>query len=257
MNKIINYPFKIFILFFENFGKFIFLLSKIFKRIDSKKIFFDNVLNQMIILGNKSVPIVILTSLFTGMVSSVQAAYQMESSLVPIWYIGSLVGETVLLELAPVITCLVLAGRVGATITAEIGSMRVSEQIDALETLSIDPIEYLITPRIVAGLIMFPVLIVIADLFGISGGIIACETSLNVDAYQFLKGLRTWFVPWDVIYGIIKGLCFGLAITSISCFYGFYTKGGSEGVGKSTTSTVVVSCIAIMILDFILASLIL
>ena len=104
MNKIINYPFKIFILFFENFGKYIFLLSKIFKRIDSKKIFFDNVLNQMIILGSKSVPIVILTSLFTGMVSSVQAAYQMESSLVPIWYIGSLVGETVLFELAPVIT---------------------------------------------------------------------------------------------------------------------------------------------------------
>ena len=104
---------------------------------------------------------------------------------------------------------------------------------------------------------MFPVLIIIADLFGISGGIIACETSLNVDAYQFLKGLRTWFVPWDVIYGIIKGLCFGLAITSISCFYGFYTEGGSEGVGKSATSTVVVSCIAIMILDFILASLIL
>ena len=135
--------------------------------------------------------------------------------------------------------------------------MRVSEQIDALETLSIDPVEYLITPRIVAGLIMFPVLIIIADFFGISGGIIACETSLNVDAYQFLKGLRTWFVPWDVIYGIIKGLCFGLAITSISCFYGFYTKGGSEGVGKSATSTVVVSCIAIMILDFILASLIL
>ena len=188
MNKIINYPFKIFISFFENFGKYIFLLSKVFKKIDSKKIFFENVVNQMIILGSKSVPIVILSSLFTGMVSSVQAAYQMESSLVPIWYIGSLVGETVLLELAPVITCLVLAGRVGATITAEIASMRVSEQIDALETLSINPIEYLITPRLVAGFIMFPILIIIADFFGIAGAIIACESSLNIDAYQFLKG---------------------------------------------------------------------
>ena len=257
MNKIVNYPLKVFILFFENFGKFFFLLSRIFKKIDNRKIFFDNILNQMISLGSKSVPIVILTSLFTGMVSSVQAAYQMESSLVPIWYIGSLVGETVLLELAPVITCLVLAGRVGATITAEIGSMRVTEQIDALETLSINPVEYLITPRIIAGIIMFPVLIIIADCFGILGGIIACETSLNLEAYQFLKGLRTWFIPWDAIYGLIKGLCFGVAIISISCFYGFYTEGGSAGVGKSATSTVVVSCIAIMIIDFILASLLL
>ena len=141
----------------------------------------------MVLLGSKSIPIVILTSFFTGMVASVQAAYQMESSLVPSWYIGSLVGETILLELAPVITSLVLAGRIGATITAEIGAMRVTEQIDALQTLSIDPVEYLITPRIFAALLMFPVLTVIADVFGIVGGMYASYNSVGVDSYQFLK----------------------------------------------------------------------
>ena len=251
------YPFKIILIFFESFGKYLMFLSLIFQKIDSRKLLFDNSINHMINIGSKSIPIVVLTSLFTGMVSSVQAVYQMESSLVPSYYIGSLVGETLLLELAPVITCLVLAGRVGATITAEIGSMRVSEQIDALETLSINPIEYLVTPRMIASLIMFPVIIVVADVFGLLGGIIAANNSMGVDSYQFLKGFKMWFVPWDAWYGIIKGLCFGMAITSIACYYGFYTSRGSTGVGKSTTSTVVSSCISIMILDYILASLLL
>ena len=257
MANLLSYPFKLIINLFEGLGRYFLLLSKIFKPIDSKDQFITNCLNQMIILGSKSIPIVILTSLFTGMVASVQAAYQMESTLVPLWYIGSLVGETVLLELAPVITCLVLAGRIGATITAEIGAMRVTEQIDALETLSIDTVEYLISPRIFAALIMFPVLIIIADVFGIIGGIIASINSVGIDSYQFLKGFKTWFKPWDAWYGLIKGLCFGLAITSIACYQGYYTTGGATGVGKSTTSTVVISCVAIVFLDYILAAILL
>ena len=243
--------------FFESFGKYLIFISLIFRNIESKNLFINNSINQMINIGSRSIPIVILTSLFTGMVSSVQAVYQMESTLVPAYYIGSLVGETLLLELAPVITCLVLAGRVGATITAEIGSMRVSEQIDALETLSINPIEYLVSPRMLAAAVMFPVIIIVADVFGLLGGILAANNSIGVDSYQFLKGFKMWFVPWDAWYGIIKGFCFGMAITSISCYYGFYTTGGSIGVGKSTTSTVVISCVAIMIIDYILASLLL
>jgi len=257
MRRILYYPIKTILSLFENIGRYAMFLSLIFKKIDSKNIFFENSINQMISIGTKSIPIVILTSLFTGMVSAVQAAYQMESSLVPTWYIGSLVGETLLLELAPVITCLVLAGRVGATITAEIGSMRVTEQIDALETLSIDPIEFLISPRILAAFIMFPVLIVVADIFGIIGGIIAATSSVGIDSYQFLKGFKTWFKPWDAWYGMIKGLSFGLAITTIACYCGFYTEGGSKGVGTSTTTTVVISCVAIMILDYVLASILL
>ena len=105
--------------------------------------------------------------------------------------------------------------------------------------------------------IMFPVLIIIADVFGIIGGIIASINSVGIDSYQFLKGFKTWFKPWDAWYGLIKGLCFGLAITSIACYFGYYTTGGSQGVGRATTSTVVVSCISIMIIDFILASILL
>ena len=130
-----------------------------FRSIDTWHKYTSNIINQMIIIGSKSIPIVIITSFFSGMVTSVQGAYQMTTSLVPKWYIGGIVGESVLLELAPVITGLVLAGRVGANITAEIGTMRVTEQIDALETLSIDPVAYLIVPRVLSGIVMFPVLV--------------------------------------------------------------------------------------------------
>ena len=242
---------------FEGVGRFFYLMANIFRSYKSWSSFYPNSINQMITLGVQSIPIVILTSFFTGMVSSVQAAYQMESTITPKWYVGSLVGETILLELAPVITALVLAGKIGATITAEIGTMRVTEQIDALETLSVDPVAYLVFPRILAAFVMFPVIIIIADTCGIIGGIIASMNSLDLAPYQFMKGFKMWFKPWDAWYGIIKGLSFGLAITSISCYFGYYTKGGAAGVGKSTTSTVVVSCIAIMILDYVLASLLL
>ena len=241
----------------EHFGRYCSLIANIFRSYNSWYDLMPKSVDQMIYIGTRSIPIVILTSFFTGLVSSVQAAYQMESTITPKWFVGSLVGETILLELAPVITALVLAGRIGATITAEIGTMRVTEQIDALETLSIDPIAYLVFPRVFAALVMFPIIIIIADVFGILGGIVAANNTLDVDTYQFMKGFKMWFKPWDAWYGIIKGLSFGLAITSISCYFGFYTKGGAQGVGNSTTSTVVTSCVAIMILDYILASLLL
>ena len=242
---------------FEGIGKYFTLMAEIPRSYLSWKKFLPESIDQMVYIGTKSLPIVMLTSFFTGMVSSVQAAYQMESTLTPKWFVGSLVGETILLELAPVITALVLAGRIGATIAAEIGTMRVTEQIDALETLSIDPVGYLIFPRLLASIIMFPVIIIVADTFGIIGGILASISALDVDVYQFLKGFKMWFKPWDAWYGIIKGLSFGIAITTIACYFGYYTKGGAEGVGKSTTATVVNSCIAIMILDYVLASLLL
>ena len=257
MIKILKFLATRIISLFESFGRYSMLITNIFRSYNSWGLYINNTIDQMILIGTKSIPIVILTSFFTGMVSSVQAAYQMESSITPKWVIGSLVGETMLLELAPVITSLVLAGKIGATIAAEIGTMRVTEQIDALESLSIDPVAYLVFPRMLAALVMFPILTIIANVFGISGGIIAATTTLDIDSYQFIKGLRAWFKPWDAWYGIIKGLSFGLAITSISCYFGFYTKGGAAGVGRSTTSSVVCSCIAIMILDYVLASLLL
>ena len=208
-------------------------------------------------IGILSIPIVILTSLFSGMVTSVNAAYQMETGLIPNWYVGGIVGESVLMELAPMLTALVMTGRIGATIAAEIGTMRVTEQIDALESLSFDPVSYLILPRIIAAIFMFPMLVIVSDCFGIFGGFMAAMSSMDLTATEFLRGLRSWFRPWDAWFGLIKGLFFGIAITSISCYQGYYTSGGANGVGKSTTAAVVVSCIAILCLDYILAALLL
>ena len=136
MYSLLKYPIKKILSLFEEFGRFIMLIVNVFRSYSSWPLYFTNSIDQMIIIGTKSIPIVILTSFFTGMVASVQASYQMESSITPKWVIGSLVGETMLLELAPVITCLVLAGRIGATIAAELGTMRVTEQIDALESIA-------------------------------------------------------------------------------------------------------------------------
>jgi len=257
MFEIFNYPIRKFRLFFEQLGEYLVLLSQVFRSADVWHSYIPNTIDQMIIIGSRSIPIVILTSLSSGMVTCVQGAYQMTTTLVPKWYLGGIVGNGVLLELAPLITGLVLAGRVGANIAAEIGTMRVTEQIDALETLSLDPVGYLLFPRIIAGTFMFPVLIIIADFFGILGGLITCITTLDMNPYQFLKGLRSWFNPWDAIFGLIKAIHFGFAITSISCYFGYFTKGGAEGVGKATTSTVVVSCISILILDYFLAEILL
>ena len=255
MAIIIKYLFKRTSIFFEYIGQYLVLMSRMFSSLDSLQKHQTNILDQMMSIGSKSLPIVILTSFFSGMVTSVQGAYQMTSGLFPKYNIGGIATESVVMELAPVITGLVLAGRVGANIAAEIGTMRVTEQIDALETLSYDPVAFLILPRVVAGVIMFPILIIVADFFGIFGGLVACITTLDMNTYQFIKGAKEWFNPWDAQFGLIKAVSFGYAITSIACYFGYYTKGGAQGVGKATTSTVVASCVSILILDYFLAEL--
>jgi phospholipid/cholesterol/gamma-HCH transport system permease protein len=257
MFQFLFYPFNLFIKSLEGIGRYVELMASMFRSILSWHRYLSLTVDHMFQIGILSIPIVILTSLFSGMVTSVQAAYQFESGFVPNWFVGSIVGESVLMELAPMMTALVMTGRLGATIAAEIGTMRVSEQIDALESLSFDPISFLILPRILAAAIMFPVLIVIADIFGILGGLFAAVNSMDVSYLEFIRGLRGWFRPWDAWFGLIKGLCFGVAITSISCYQGYYTSGGATGVGKSTTSAVVVSCIVIVFLDYILAAILL
>ena len=255
--RLLLFPIRLFVTFFENIGQYFLLISKIFRSISSWNLYLPSTLDQMVIIGIKSIPIVIIISLFSGMVTSVQAAYQLKAGLVPIWFVGSIVGESIILELGPMLTGLVMTGSIGATIAAEIGTMRVTEQIDALESLSYDPVSFLIMPRIVASLIMFPILVIIADIFGIIGGIVAAQNALDVSLQEFMRGFRVWFRPWDAWFGLIKGLFFGFAITSIACYKGYHTHGGANSVGRSTTSTVVVSCVSIVLLDYILAELLL
>ena len=257
MKKIILYPFSFFVDTIEGFGRYVELMISMFRSILTWHKYLNLAVDHMFNIGILSIPIVILTSLFSGMVTSVQAAYQFESGFVPNWFVGSIVGESILMELAPMMTALVMTGKIGATITAEIGTMRVSEQIDALESLSFDPVSFLILPRIIASIFMFPVLVIIADIFGILGGMFTAINAMDISIEEFVRGLRNWFRPWDAWFGLIKGLFFGIAITSIACYKGYFTEGGAQGVGKATTSTVVVSCIAIVFLDYFLAEILL
>lgn len=205
-------------------------------------------LGQMAKIGVDSVPIALFIATFTGVVMALQASYTFTGA-VPVYFVGTLVGKTMVLELGPVLTGLALSGRVGANIAAELGTMRVTEQIDALETLAYDPVAYLVVPRVLAGILMFPVVVVLASAIGICAGWITSLYLLDMSTPEFLKGLRLFFLPWDVQFAIIKSLSFGLTVSSIGCYFGFTTQGGAEGVGISTTRAVVASSMVILVLD--------
>jgi hypothetical protein len=170
---------------------------------------------------------------------ALQASYTLTGA-VPLYFVGVLVGKTMILELGPVLTGLALAGRVGANIAAEIGTMRVTEQIDALETLGYDPFAYLVVPRVLAGVLMFPVVVAFANATGILAGWITALNLLDMSTPEFVRGLRLFFVPFDVVFSLIKAASFGLAVTAIGGFFGFHTMGGAAAVGRSTTQAVVV-----------------
>ncbi len=183
-----------------------------------------------------------------------QTAYQLVTPLIPRSIIGSIVAPSMILELGAVVTGFILAGRVGARIAAELGTMRVTEQIDALESMGVNSVGFLIVPRVFAGVIMFPVLYVAACFVGIMGGMLVGHVGGFVPAGEFLEGAREFFQPFDPIFGLIKSFVFGFTITSISCFKGYYTRGGAEGVGQSTTNAAVLSCVFILFADLILAA---
>ena len=204
-------------------------------------------------MGVNSLPLVLVTSIFTGGVSAVQAAYQF-SDYVPMRYLGTAVGKAVVIELGPVLTALVVAGRVGASIAAEIGTMKVTEQIDALETLALDPVRYLVVPRFVAGFFMLPILVIFSDFIAILGGLAVSTFFLGLSSYTFLNGLKMFFHLSDVFGGLIKAFVFGSIIAIIGCYQGFKTEGGAEGVGRSTTRAVVLASVLILISDYIIAS---
>ena len=203
---------------------------------------------QMVSVGVASVPIALFIAVFTGIVLALQASYTLTGA-VPIYLVGTMVGKSMILELGPVLTGLSLAGRVGASTAAEVGTMRVTEQIDALETLAYDPLAYLVVPRVLAGVLMFPVVIVLASAMGILTGWSASLTLLDMSSAEFVRGLRLFFLPFDIQFAAIKSLSFGLIVTGVGSFYGFHAKGGAGGVGVATTRAVVVASMLILVLD--------
>jgi phospholipid/cholesterol/gamma-HCH transport system permease protein len=208
---------------------------------------------QMLQMGVNSLPLVVLVSVFTGSVAAWQAAYQFES-FVPMRYLGTAVGKAITIELAPVLTALVMAGRVGASIAAELGTMRVTEQIDALEVMAIDPVRYLVLPRVASGIIMMPILVIFANVVAIAGALVVAVLMVHISSETFMNGVKRYFYVSDFMAGLTKAAIFGLIISFIGCYQGFVTTGGAEGVGKSTTRAVVVSAVLILIADFIVAT---
>ncbi len=238
-------------------GKYSTLLYQALRSSTEIKTYRKNLVSELVKVGVDSLGIIMLTGVFTGAVLTIQTAYQLQLSFIPISTIGSIVSESILIELAAVISSLVLAGKVGARIATELGSMKVSEQIDALESMGFNSVSFLVVPRVLAGLMMFPVLYVVASVFGIGGGLIAGMLTGVIPASEFIKGAQLYFEPWIVLFGFVKSIVFGFVITSVACYKGYYTSGGAEGVGKSTTQATVLGCMYVLLADFLLATLLL
>lgn len=209
---------------------------------------------QMEFIGVNSVFVVALTSLFTGMVLALQTYYAFR-----MFSAETLVGATVALsmtrELGPVITALMVTGRAGSAIAAEIGTMRVTEQVDALSVMAINPVQYLVLPRIVAGVIMLPLLTALSDFIGVLGGYLVGVKMLGIHGGIFMNKIYEFVELSDIYNGLIKAACFGLILTLVGCYKGFYTRGGAEGVGRATTQAVVLSSVLILTFDYVLTAL--
>ncbi len=237
-------------------GRVSYLIWQMIRGLPEWRVWVPRAVEQAVHVGYGSLFIVLLTSAFAGGVTSLQAGYQFTAGI-PVYFAAGVIVQSIILELGPVLTALILAGRVGARYAAELGTMRVTEQIDALESLGRSSVSHLILPRVIAGTIMLPVLVVFSDAVGVGAGWIAAKGSLDMTNADFIYGARYFFRPFDLWYSMIKSVAFGLAITIIPCYVGFSTKQGAEGVGRSTTAAVVSASVLILFLDVALARILL
>jgi phospholipid/cholesterol/gamma-HCH transport system permease protein len=234
-------------------GRIAMLVGDTFRALGRGMRSFGLLVDQMDAIGVQSLMLVLIVSLFTGAVAAVQAAYQFAGQ-VPLKYIGSVILRSVVIELGPVLTALIVGGRVGAAIAAELGTMRVTEQIDALEAMAINPVRYLVVPRVVAAIVMLPVLTMIANGIAIFGGYVVSITSIGVSTHSYVQALKDFFYMKDLWSGLIKSVFFGAIIGWMGCYYGFRTEGGAEGVGIATTRAGVSSCVLVLVSDYVLAN---
>jgi len=242
---------------FNDLGKYLLMVKGMFTRPENFKMYWKEFMHQCSEIGIGSLGIVVLISVFMGAVSTVQTAYQLVTPFIPKYTIAQVVRDTVILEFAPTLVCIVLAGVVGSKIAGELGNMRVSEQIDALEIMGINTKAYLIAPKILAALVTIPMLVVIAAVLGIWGGELAGITSGIISADEFKKGLLTSFIPYNTFFAMTKAYTFSFLISSIPAYFGYYVKGGALEIGRASTKSVVVSCVAILFADYILAAILL
>lgn len=243
--------------FFYYFGHYLLFMKSMLAKPERTKVFFRRLMDEMYKIGIGSLPIIAITSLFIGAVTTVQTAYQLVSGLIAKSVIGTIVSDSTMLELGPTISCLVLSGKVGAHIASEIGNMRISEQIDALDVMGINAPGYLALPKILAGMIMIPILNIIAITLSIYGGYAAGELSGILTHEEFITGARSTFKGFTLFFSTVKAFTFAFLITSVSSYQGFYTTGGALGVGESSTRAVVYSSVLVLFFDYILAEILL
>lgn len=241
----------------RTFGKFLIFIYTLFINRERFVVYLRLIIDECMLIGINSVFIVVIVATFIGAVSTVQTAYNLISPLIPTYVIGQVVRDMTVLELAPTITCVVLAGKVGSNIAGGLGTMRITEQIDALEVMGINSASYLVLPKIVAAIITIPMLVVLAGFLSIVGGFLAGTLTGIMTEVEYIKGIRTDFNQFSVTFALIKAFVFSFLIASISAFKGFYTKGGALEVGQSSTQAVTSSTIAVLLADYLLAQLIL
>ena len=243
--------------FFTELGRYLLLIKGMFSRPENGKMYWKEFMHQCAEIGLGSMGIVVIISFFMGAVSALQTAYQLTSPVIPKSTIAQIVRDTVILEFAPTLVCIVLAGVVGSKIASELGNMRVSEQIDALEIMGINTKTYLVLPKILAALLTIPALVIISMGLGIWGGRVAGSMSGILPPNMYDRGLLENFIPYNVAFAMSKAYTFAFLISSIPAYYGYHVKGGSLEIGRSSTKAVVVSCVAILFADYILAALLL
>lgn len=243
--------------FFYHFGRFLLMLKGMFSRPENIKMYWKEFMKQCVDIGIGSLGIVVIISTFLGAVTTVQTAYQLVSGFIPKSTIAMVVRDTMIIELAPTMICIVLGGVVGSKIASELGNMRISEQIDAQEIMGINTKAYLIGPKILAALLTIPALVVIAAFLGIFGGLEAGKLSGILSHEQFMEGLRSSFDGYNVFFALSKSYTYAFIISSIPAYYGYHVQGGALEIGKASTTAVVISCVMILFADYALAAMLL
>lgn len=237
----------------HHFGAYVMWKRQMFSRPENIRMYYNETLRQMYDIGIGSLSIVFLISIFIGAVTAVQFYYQMEGTLIPPYYIGYIVRDMTIIELAPTITCLVLAGKVGSNMAAELGGMRQKEHIDAMEIMGVNTSSFLVTPKMIAATLIIPVLVCIAAIVSMLGAYLASVPTGLFSGADYVKGIRSFFIPYNVVMMFIKAFVFAYILTGVSCYQGYFVKGGSIELGEASTRAVVYSNILILLADYLIA----
>ncbi len=239
------------------FGRFVLLLQSMLTRPERRQVLWARTMEEAVDIGTDSVFIVGLVSTFIGAVTCVQIAYNMVNPLIPMYTVGFMVREMTILELAPTIISIVLAGKVGSAIAGSLGTMRITEQISALDAMGINSASYLVLPRVLASLLAFPLLVILAMNLSILGGYVATQFSGSMTGAEYIEGIRYSFKPYTILFALIKSVVFAFLVSAISCYKGYTLRGGALEVGKASTAAVTNSIISILLADYALAALLL